>query len=73
MHEMPVGCVTIVGAVLAHRRHPSPILEGETLDRYGLEELGQGFILGEIGLEEEEIRDRALYHWSLGRDSHTAG
>ena len=65
--------MTIIGAVLAHRGHPSPVLEGETLDRYGLEELRQGLILREIGLEEEEIHDRALYHWSLGRGSHTAG
>ena len=56
---MPVGGVTIVGTVLAHRGYPGPVLEGETLDRYGLEELGQGLILGEVGLEEK-IRDRAL-------------
>ena len=56
---MPVGGVTIVGAVLAHRSYPGPVLKGEALDRYGLEELGQCLILGEVGLGEE-IRHRAL-------------
>ena len=56
---MPVGSVTIVCAVLAHRGYPGSVLKCETLDRYGLEELGQCLILGEIGLGEE-IRDRAL-------------
>jgi len=59
VHEVPVGGMTIIGAVLAHRGYPGSVLEGETLDRYGLKELGQCLILGEVGLEEE-IRDRAL-------------
>jgi len=37
VYEMPVGSVTIVSAVLAHGGHPGPVLEGETLDSYGLE------------------------------------
>jgi hypothetical protein len=73
VHEMPIGGVTIVSAVLAHRGYPGPVLEGETLNRYRLEELGQGLILGEIGLEEEEIRRRSGTLGSPGRDKHTAG
>ena len=71
MNEMPVGRMTVIRAVLAHRSHVGPVLEGETPDGYGLEELGEGLILGEIGLEKEEICDRALR--ALGRSEHTAG
>ena len=53
VHEVPIGRVTIVSAVLAQRRQPSPVLEDPASYRYGLEELGQGLILGEMGLEEE--------------------
>ena len=60
VYEMPVCRVAIVGTVLAHRGHPGSIFEGETSDRYGLKELGQGPILGEIRLEKEEGRDRVL-------------
>ena len=71
MNEMPVGRMTVIRAVLAHRSHVGPVLEGETPDGYGLEELGEGLILWEIGLEKEEICDRALR--ALGRSEHTAG
>ena len=52
VHEMPIRCVSIISAVLAHRGHEGSVLEGETLDRYRLEELGQRLILGEVGLEK---------------------
>ena len=71
MNEMPVGRMTVIRAVLAHRRHEDPVLEGETPDVYGLEELGESLILGEIGLEKEEICDRAPR--ALGRSERTAG
>ena len=70
---MPVGSMTIVSAVLTHRGYPSPVLEGETFDRYGVEELGQGLILGEIGLEKEEISLRSDAFGSPGWDVLTAG
>ena len=53
MNEMPVGRMTVIRAVLTHRSHEGPVLEGETPYGYGLEELGEGFILGKIGLEKE--------------------
>ena len=71
MNEMPVGRMTVIRAVLAHRRHEDPVLEGETPDVYGLEELGEGLILREIGLEKEEICDRAPR--ALGRSERTVG
>ena len=37
VNEMPVGRVTIIGAVLTHGGHEDPVLEGETPDGYGLE------------------------------------
>ena len=55
MNEMPVGRVSIVRAVLTHRSHEDSVLEGETPDGYGLEELREGLILGEIGLEQGEV------------------
>lgn len=43
--------MAVIGAILAEGSQPSPVFEGDTLDRYWLEELGQSLILGEIGLE----------------------
>ena len=37
VNEMPVGRVTVIGAVLTHGGHEDPVLEGETPDGYGLE------------------------------------
>jgi hypothetical protein len=50
VNEMPVCRMTVIGAVLAHRRHKGPVLEGEAPNGYGLEELGELLILGEVGL-----------------------
>lgn len=55
MNEMPVGRVTVIRAVLTHGSHEDPVLEGETTDTYGLEELWECLILGEIGLEREKV------------------
>jgi len=55
MNEMPVGRVTVIRAVLTHGSHEDPVLEGETTDAYGLEELWECLILGEIGLEREKV------------------
>ena len=52
---MPVSRMTVIRAVLAHRSHENPILEGETPDGYGLEQLWECLILGEIGLERREV------------------
>ena len=48
MNEMPVGRMTVIRTVLAHRRHEDPVLEGETPDVYGSEEFGEGLILRKI-------------------------
>ena len=55
MNEMPISRMTIIGAVLAQRSHEGPVLEGETSDGYGLKELWDGLILGEIGLERKPV------------------
>ena len=51
IYKVPVGGMAVIGAVLAEGSQPSPVFECDALDRYGLEELGQGLILGEIGLK----------------------
>jgi len=60
VYEMPVGRVAIIGTVLTHGGHEGPVLEGKSLDGNGSEELGEGLILGKIGLEKGKIRDRTL-------------
>jgi len=57
---MPIGRVAIVRTVLTHRGDEGPVLEGKTLDGNRLEELGEGLILGKIGLGKGKVRDRAL-------------
>jgi len=71
---MPIGRVAIVSTVLAQRSNKCPVLEGKTSDGYWLEELRELLILGEIGLEKGEIRDRTLQGCQLGvRTPRTAG
>jgi len=60
VNEVPIGRVAIVGTVLAQRRNECSVLEGKTPDGYRLEELRELLILGEVGLEKGEIRDRTL-------------
>lgn len=50
IYKVPVGRMAVIGAILAEGGQPSPVLEGDALDCYGLEELGQDLVLGEIGL-----------------------